>query len=304
MQRKKKWYLLSGSAALVFALLMLGVTASSAQETPEGDVLRGGLLYHSWDQVLDVSLPEQNQPLWQEFSPDGEYDPRSWRCVTCHGWDYLGSDGSMERAIVKRAGNPGLFSMVAEPPEVIFTWLDGTENTGHDFSMFLSEEDMQDLSAFLSSGLIAPELIANPETRRVQGTPATGETIFGEYCLSCHNTDGSKINLGETSNPLYLADVSWANPWRVAHVIRFGHLRVNMPPAEAVNLSFSQQIDLLAYLQTLPQARLIGSDDFPVIEYEFQANTEMLAYAAMVLVVLILGAAVWVTRRQAPGPEA
>jgi thiosulfate dehydrogenase len=298
MRSKAKVYLLLGSAVLALATLWLAASPGLAQDTLEGDGLRGGRLYQAWDRVLNVSLPSRNQPIWKEIAPEAEYDPLSWRCVTCHGWDYRGSEGTTLRAIVKRAGIPGLFGMVAESQDVIVAWLDGTINSGHDFSEFLTDKDMRDLSAFLSAGLIAPELIADKETQLVQGTVSSGELVYADYCFSCHNVDGAKINLGGASNPLYLADITLSNPWRVSHVVRFGHFGESMPAAVTVDLSFSRQIDLLAYMQTLPQARLIGSPEYPVIEYEFQANTETLAFVSMALVAIVLGGAVWVTKRK------
>jgi mono/diheme cytochrome c family protein len=146
--------------------------------------------------------------------------------------------------------------------------------------------------------LILPELVADRETGVVQGTVTTGEEIYNEFCHSCHGPDGAKINFGGAANPLYLADITLQNPWRVAHVVRFGHLEITMPSAQAVEISFSQQLDLLAYAQGLPQARIIGSPEYPVIEYEDQAQTDILAFISIALVGLILGASVWVTKRK------
>lgn len=297
MRRKANFYLLIGAIFLAFAGLWYSVDPSSGQDEIQGDILRGGKLYISWDKVLGTNLPDRNQPIWKEVAPDQEYDPRSWRCVTCHGWDYRGSEGSTSRAIVKHAGFPGLFGMVAEPQTEIIKWIDGTRNSGHDFSQYLAEQDLLDLSAFLSSGLVAPELIADPETKLVQGTPTTGETIYQEFCFSCHGIDGAKINFGGAAAPNYLGDMSLQNPWRVAHTIRFGHLGIAMPPAEQVDLGFSQQIDLITYTQSLPQATIIGSEEYPVIEYDSQSSTEILAYLALGLGFVILGGTAWVLNR-------
>jgi mono/diheme cytochrome c family protein len=300
MRRNVKLITLIGAAYILTATFWLGVSISHAQDEIVGDVVRGGQLYEAWDRVLGVDLPGSSQAIWQEIAPQGsDIEPRSWRCVTCHGWDYRGADGWAPRAVVNQAGIPGLFSMVAEPQAVIIGWLDGSENPEHDFSEYLSETEFNDLSAFLSSGLVAPELIADLETQRVPGTVDTGEEIYLEYCLSCHGADGSKINFGGAAEPLYLADITLRNPWRVAHVVRFGHLGINMPPAAEIELGFGLQLDLLAYAQTLPQASMIGSPEYPVIVYDTQAHTELLAYASIVLVVIVLGGAIWVLKRKA-----
>jgi len=289
MRFKAKLSLALGCTALVIAALGFAVSSSHAQDEIEGDVLRGGQLYYAWDRVLGVPLPDHDQAIWKEVAPGQDYDPHTWRCVNCHGWDYRGSEGISPRAVVKRSGFPGLFEMVAEPEKKITSWLNGVRNAGHDFSDYFSEQDYKDLSAFLSAGLIAPDFIADPDTRLVAGTLSTGEEIYIEMCLSCHGVDGEKINFGGAVAPLYLADISLHNPWRVSHVIRFGHLGINMPAGELTDVSFSQQIDLLTYTQSLPQAKIIGSEEYPVIEYDSQADTAMLAYGAISLVVIVVG---------------
>jgi mono/diheme cytochrome c family protein len=300
MRRNAKLITLIGAAFFAAAALWVGGSTSFAQDQVVGDVVRGGQLYQAWDKVLGVNLPTSNQAIWQEIAPEGsDIEPRSWRCVTCHGWDYRGSSGWAPRAVVNRAGIPGLFAMVAEPQRTIIAWLDGTINAGHDFSEYFSETDYNDLSAFLTSGLVAPELIADLETQRVLGTVDTGEEVYQEYCLACHGVDGSKINFGPAAAPEYLADITLQNPWRVAHVVRFGHLGINLPSAEELELGFGLQLDLLAYTQTLPQASMIGSPDYPVIVYDTQAHTEMLAYTSIVLAIIVLGGAIWVTKRKA-----
>lgn len=156
MRFKAKIFFLLGCATLVIAGLGLVVSPGYGQDEIEGDMLRGGQLYYAWDRVLEVPLPDSPQAIWKEAAPDLDFDPHSWRCVTCHGWDYRGSDGRATRAIVKRSGFPGLFGMVAESEEEITAWLDGEKNSGHDFSAFLSPQDFKDLTAFLSRGFDCP----------------------------------------------------------------------------------------------------------------------------------------------------
>jgi thiosulfate dehydrogenase len=297
MRIRAKFLLALGCTALVIAAAGFGASPIFGQDEIEGDVIRGGRLYQAWDRVLEVSLPEHDQAIWKEVAPEIDYDPHSWRCVFCHGWDYRGSDGINTRAVVKRSGFPGLFDMVAESEQVITGWINGGKNAGHDFSAYFSEQDYKDLSAFLSAGLIAPDLIADLDTRLVPGTLSTGEEIYGEMCLSCHGVDGEKINFGTAVDPQYLADITLQNPWRVSHVIRFGHLKTYVPAGEVVNISFSQQIDLLSYSQSLPQADVIGSEEYPVIEYDSQASTDVLAYGAISLVVLVLGGTIFVLKK-------
>lgn len=281
---------LLGFALMSIAAAILTVKPVQGQEEQPGDPARGGRLYVAWDLVDNNINPRKKNPLWPTNTSNTVPFGYTWRCVNCHSWDYTGSSSATQSNLFQNLDYPNLFNMMGKNPEEILTWLNGEENSLHDFSDYLTGQDMNDLSAFLSMGLVTPDLIANVETRSVSGTLSVGEESYNEFCSSCHGSEGEKINFGTTQTPTFMGDLALSNPWRVAHTIRYGHLTSRMPAADVLGLAFSQQIDILAYTQTLPTATIIIDPAFQNIDYASQASTDPLAIGAMILTLLVFGA--------------
>lgn len=286
------------SVIMFVGVFHLSITALAIdQEEPLGDPLAGGLLYAAWDVVAGYELPLENHPLWFD---DTVFDITSWRCSTCHGWDYSGRIEVSSSDPEEFIEYPALFSMMGESPEEVIAWLDGTNNTNHDFSHFLTEEDLYDLSAFLTSltsGLVTPNLIAEIDTGKVRGTSSFGEDLFKSKCRECHGSDGARINFGTAAQPLFLGNIAVGNPWRAAHIIRYGHVYTKVRPGTSYGWSFNNEIDLLTYLQRLPLAKLNEEEVVEILDYKDQADTLSLVYAAIGITIVILGGVLWSSRR-------
>jgi mono/diheme cytochrome c family protein len=262
----------------------------------EGDPLAGGRLYVAWDAFLRVELPYENHPLWYQEEP---VDLNSWRCVTCHGWDYRGREISSELETEEPIQYPGVFSMVAEPEANVIAWLDGSKNRNHNFSAYLSENDMQDISAFLITSLVDSDLFVEEGTGRVRGAPLTGEVLYKMKCRECHGSDGARINFGTAKRPAFLGNLANANPWRTAHIVRFGHVYTIVHPRANFGWSFYDEIDLLAYLQLLPLAKKLIEDEEVVeeiIDYSQQGDVRLLIYGASGILLVILFGNLWASR--------
>ena len=275
-------------AVIIAVMLAVSGMTVLAQEEPEGDPARGGRLYVAWDLEIGELTPFRNHTLWRETE---KVETASWRCVTCHGWVYKGR-------VVDDIEYPGLFSMVADPQEEVIAWLDGSKNPDHNFSRVLSDEDLLDLSAFLISGLIEPDLIVDPETLQAGGIMTVGEDLYKQACRTCHGADGARINFGTASSPVFMGDLAEDNPWLAAHTIRNGHPGLKTPTAEDFDWSFSLQIDLLTYLQRLPRIRQIGKVEFDPIDYSDQAGTIELVYASIAMMVVVFGGVGFVLLRE------
>lgn len=295
---KKIWQpsalILVGIILVVFAV----VSTASAQGEDEGDPLAGGALYAAWDLVLGEALPDSNHPLWYEDEPVYQ---SSWRCVTCHGWDYSGREIDLNDETQETVIYPGVFSMVGKQEEEVMAWLDGSNNPDHDFSDYLSHEHLQDLSAFLvdSTSLIPSELYVEEGTGKVRGTALAGENLYKERCRECHGSDGSRINFGSAEHPAFLGNLAVADPWRASHIIRFGHTQANVKPGARYGWLFYNEIDLLTYLQHLPLARQIikaNEEVEEVIDYSQQGDVRPLVYAAAGIAAVVLGGVLWGSR--------
>ncbi len=290
---------------VVIGLSLLFIAAESfnpkpvqGQEPAPGDRSRGGKLYVAWDMAYDKNLPQTRNPLWPENTASRVPNVLTWRCVNCHSWDYRGSSSNTQSFLFKNLDIPGLFGMMEKTQSEIIPWLTGENNPNHDFSAYLTEKDLNDLSAFLSTGLVTPNLIANVETNQAFGNLQVGEDSYVEFCSSCHGMEGEKINYGTTEVPTFMGDMAMTNPWRVAHIVRYGHLAANVPPAEALGLPFSQQIDIIAYTQTLPTALTITAPEFLDIDFDSQASTNPLAFGAILLTLLIFGSVLFTLRNR------
>lgn len=281
--QKKIW--LAVILAMVLALFGMNVLA---QEQPIGDPARGGRLYAAWDLELGELPPFRNHYLWRESE---KIETASWRCVSCHGWDYKGR-------VVEGIEYPGLFSMVAESQEEVIAWLDGTNNPQHNFSRVMPDDALYDISAFLITQLIEPELIADLETYQAGGIMTAGEDLYKQTCRTCHGADGARINFGTASTPVFMGDLAEDNPWLAAHTIRNGHPGIKTPTAKDLDWSFSLQIDLITYLQGLPKVKQIGKEDIEPIDYSDQAGTIELVYASVAMVVVVFGGVGFVLLRE------
>lgn len=289
---------LSGITLLAAAIIGQPTRPARGQENLPGNPDRGGRLYAAWDLITDEPLPTENQPLWPQYTDNSVPIRVTWRCVSCHGWDYRGSNSQTQNYLFQGMQYPSLFSMMEKPADEILPWLNGENNPDHDFSPHLSERDLDDLSAFLSTGLMPPDFIASVDTNVVFGTLSVGETGYFNFCSSCHGQEGEKINFGTTQTPIFMGDLAFSNPWHVAHIIRFGHFSAMVPQAVEFGLSFSQQIDILAYTQTLPTASVITDPQYQAIDFESQASTEPLAFGAMLLAVVVFAAVLLTLRRR------
>ena len=269
--------------------------SANIQDEPQGDRLAGGLLYSAWDIITSTELSFENHPLWFD---DSLIDINSWRCSTCHGWDYSGRTEVSSLNPEEIMEYPALFSMMGDSVVTVIAWLDGSNNPNHDFSQFLTEKELNDLSAFLISGLIKPDLIAELESSRALGTFSAGERYYKQECRECHSSDGARINFGSASKPSFLGNIANSNPWYVAHTIRFGHIYTKVQPGVNFGWSFNQEIDLLTYLQHLPKAKAIEQKrESEVIDYSEQGDMVPLVYASIVLVLIILGGVYWSSYR-------
>ncbi len=103
---------------LVFALVMLGVRLQGvqAENLPAQDsanIVRGAMLYDKWYAVLGQDAPQGNMPLWAKQTANTRSGADTWRCVSCHGWDYQGREGAY-RYGSNFTGFPGVFSARGE----------------------------------------------------------------------------------------------------------------------------------------------------------------------------------------------
>lgn len=249
---------------LFYGLLILTVLALVLLVVPHQDVLagphrqsesipRGGALYDKWYTVLQKEPPNENMPLWERQTSNTRSGPDTWRCVSCHGWDYQGKDGAY-RSGSNFTGFPGIYQATREKSkDEIRAALSGKLDPGHDFSQQLDEASLNNLVDFLKDALIDDNEYIDPVTLNVKnGDAAHGQQLYDQSCASCHGADGKTIVFRFEGTNAYLGSLAALDPWRFLHKTRFGTPGTPMVIGYELGWTPQDGRDVLAYAQTLP----------------------------------------------------
>ncbi|CCQ73752.1 hypothetical protein [Magnetospira sp. QH-2] len=250
----------SGGLLAAAALLIAGAyfaepaTAKSmtSGETHEDNlvasVAAGGRLYDDWARETAARKPRKVHPLYPEEGLYADQPWQTWRCVTCHGWDYKGSEG-MYHTGPKYTGIKGIAGKRgAEIGEVIEILTDGK----HGYGDMMDDQDLLDVASFVVNGQTDVDQVIDPVTRRAKAKPAASSVYFSTICVSCHGADGRMM---DTIPPV--GDVARTDPWQSLHKMLNGHPGDDMPALRAFSLPTI--LSVLAYTQTLPSHDRLAS---------------------------------------------
>ena len=244
-------------ATLIFTVMLAGThfknnTATAGQVQPpvasqKAGLKNGAQLYDNWLKMTKTET-EGNHPRYPvESKKSGK---STWRCKECHGWDYIGDKGRYSKGS-HFTGITGVFHVQTESPEFIYTALTN-KLTGHDFSAYLSPNQIIDLVTFLREGQADIEAVIDNQGKG-KGDVAPGRTLYDAQCSSCHGADGNKLDFKDGKEGIQ--GVGWLandNPQESIHNIRWGHPGSDMP-SMLVDKGLSEQdsIDILTYSQSL-----------------------------------------------------
>jgi thiosulfate dehydrogenase len=175
----------------------------------------------------------------------------SWRCVTCHGWDYRGQKGAAGAAGRSPPAAIGIERAAGRNPAEIMALL---RSAVHGYGPeLIDDEALANLALFVSRGQDDMAAAIDSATGRAHGDAQRGGAIFQNLCAICHAYDGLAQITGQPGDEPSLGAVARRNPWQVLHKIRNGQPGADMPALRAFDLGVA--LDLLAYLQTLPPAQ-------------------------------------------------
>lgn len=241
---------------LALVLVVLGtslVFAGGARQSK--DLVTGAQLYDKWYAVLGQQ-PEGDMPIWGRQSTNSRSGAETWRCAECHGWDYRGVDGAYASGSHK-TGFPSLMILVPGlSEEQIVAHLKGENDVQHDFSAYLDQASMQKVALFLKEGLIDDaKYIDSASLKVIDGDVEHGKSLFDATCAECHGADGAKIVFRGEGVEEYLGDVAHRDPYRFLHRTRFGVAGTTMPVGVTLGWTPADGRDVLAYAQSLPEAR-------------------------------------------------
>jgi thiosulfate dehydrogenase len=213
---------------------------AASEETELGPIFLlglGGKLYDDFWTIVDELPPEDRNPALATSLSITRGD--SWRCVTCHGWDYSGAE-------IEGKKLPGLTQLQGADPEVVKARL---RDPKHPFpAERLSDISLDLLALFVSQGQFRRSDYLDESGVSI-GNPEFGRDIFEGACISCHQLDGRRYLKGEKGDRSSLGWVARNRPEQAIHKILNG-----VPAAEMLSLRFLSDLqiaDLLAYLQSL-----------------------------------------------------
>jgi len=235
--------------AVLTLLAFFHAAPAQAQSSDEDEQLGpvfmlslGGKLYDDLWPILELPPPAGRNPAFADLALN-DYD--TWRCVSCHGWDYSGADGE-RAAVAPRAAAPNLLPLAGVDPAVI---IEKIIAPSHPFpSDALPDLALFLLGAFISEGLYDRDRILD-DSGQARGDPEAGRGIFEGACINCHELDGRAFLRGEVGDPSSLGWIARNRPEQALHKIMNG-----VPVAEMLSLRFLSEealADLMAYVQTL-----------------------------------------------------
>ncbi len=237
--------------AAVVAIVVACGSAAWADHDPAhttASVAAGGRLYDNWIREMAKRPPKSTHPLYPKEGVLNGNPSATWRCVTCHGWDYLGEDGAFHLG-PDFTGIKGINGKAGASVEEIIKVL---SDERHGYLEYFDDQEMRDVAMFVRAGQTNARDVIDPETRRAHGKPGSSAIYFSTVCAGCHGTDGT---LMDTIPPM--GDVARTDPWRSLHKMLNGHPGDEMPALRV----FGQAtvVNMLAYMQTLPGNNMLLS---------------------------------------------
>lgn len=208
-------------------------------------VTEGGRMYDDWIAANAATAPQTNQPLWTgPLTSGGEAITAqdTWRCSTCHGWDYKGDNGF----------KTNLLTAQKKTPVQLLAAITGKTDPKHDFSAQFTAPEMDAMVAFIQKGIVDKTPYLKTDGTAI-GDAAHGKELYNSVCKICHGDDGKGINFkADEGGQEYFGTVAVDSPWEFFNKASVGQPGANMPAGLNLGWSLQDFADVLAYGQTLP----------------------------------------------------
>lgn len=261
--QRRHLYLFMPVITILVALIFV-LNSSSANAAIDPLIPRGAALYDKWfaeiGEDLTLKTLDQNNPLWSRQVTNTRSGPDTWRCTTCHGWDYRGKDGAYSTGS-NFTGFPGLINAsLTMPKEKILEQLYGERDPQHDFSAFLSDEDLDALAVFIKQGIIDDTKYIDPVTLKTIGANSeNGKNLYTASCSTCHGIDGNALKMRFESQDVGLGLIAIQDPWRFLHKTRFGTPGTKMVIGYELGWTPQDGRDVLSYIQNVQAGQNVPS---------------------------------------------
>ncbi len=233
-------------SALLMASPTNGQTVEQKLEKDVGEVFVlsiGGKLYDNLFTMTGIDPPKQPNANFPDYVSSKSLG--TWRCVSCHGWDYKGAEGE-RGATGKSITFRSLRSVIGLDPKIIAAKI---KSAPHEYGDDVLPDFVADILAlFLSVGQYDRSAVLD-DNGRSKGVASDGQPIFEGACSNCHQLDGRAYLRGEKGDKSSLGWLARNRPEQVLHKVMNG-----FPGTDMLAMRFlpDQQVsDLMAYIQTL-----------------------------------------------------
>ena len=209
----------------------------------------GGRIYDNWWNALDVVEPRGTHPSYPDVGKKS--GQATWRCKSCHGWDYLGKDGIYSQGSSNYTGIIGIRDASGRPVEQIAAML--RDDTHLYTTDMINNEQMGRVAAFVSRGQIDVAKYVDLESRTMIPGVANinnGRGIFQTVCAACHGFDGRLLDWGDDDASNFVGTEAAELPDEVLHKVLSSHPGAAMVNLRAFPVQYS--VDVVGYAATLP----------------------------------------------------
>lgn len=175
------------------------IYGAAADPSEEWLMANGARLYDNWINALDADKPEATHPAWPA-SNTKKKGAVTWRCKSCHGWDYAGKDWAYATGSYK-TGMKGVRAFSGkDPTEIHKVLMVPVHGITHNM---IPENAMMRIAALVSRGQIDVSQHVNAG-KLVKGYPERGKSIFQDVCAACHGFDGRALDWGDPGDPEFV----------------------------------------------------------------------------------------------------
>ena len=237
---------------------------------------RGGRLFDNWFKEMKaaddtVEDPVLANPLWELRNtgiPDTQSLSDSWRCVSCHSWNYKGidllsndtdADNLLFKLLLRQMNNPNQTDLVNYFYDKIKNGFGDLHNYGNPISSLptvLGDRELKELALFVTQGVIdTSEYIGNIDAKVIGGDVNNGKALYTGLlledinCGSCHGESGDSIPPGGNL-AIDIFALANTNPWKFLHKVRFASSGTDMPSLIGLpGTNFQQALDVLSFAQ-------------------------------------------------------
>jgi len=253
------------------------LTIASSANINQAGLDRGGRLFDNWFREMrisdeTVSDPAVENPLWQlrkDSIPDLTSLSDSWRCISCHSWNYKGidllavdpeADNIVNRLALRKAN----IANEEDLANYFYDWIkNGTSGGYHNYGSpdsglptVLGDRELKELALFIMKGVIdTSEYIYNIDGNVINADVTNGQALYNGdlltdvVCVDCHGVSGENIPPGGGRSVDIFA-VANDNPWQFLHKVRFAASGTAMPSLVGLpGTNLQQALDVLAYAQ-------------------------------------------------------